>query len=216
MEQTASDLHALLAAAKEPGKYVLVGASIAGLYIRAYQRAFPGDVAALVFTNSSNRVGIVGTKGLLWEITEDEVRAAYPLRGFTKPSKPAREGEPFDRLSPELQATRLWMDVRNWERWNPETAEPTSMLSWRREFLREFDETDASPSPLGALPVVVVSSAGIASDAERRSRAGAMARLDFLSTKSVHITADGSGHEIHLFQPDRVVEGIAAAVKMVR
>ncbi|HEY7190184.1 MAG TPA: alpha/beta hydrolase, partial [Vicinamibacterales bacterium] len=216
MEQTASDLHALLAAAKEPGKYVLVGASIGGLYIRAYHRAFPGEVAGLVFTNSANRVGIVGTSGLLWEITEDAVRSAYPLRGLTKPPKPAREGEPFDRLSPELQATRLWMDVRNWERWNPETAEPTSMLSWRREFLREFDETDASPSPLGALPVVVVSSAGIASDAERRSRAGAMARLDFLSTKSVHITADGSGHEIHLFQPDRVVEGIAAAVKMVR
>jgi len=216
IEQTVSDLHALLAASKEPAPYVLVGASIAGLYIRGYQRAFPGEVAALVFTNSSNRVGIAGTSGLLWEITEDAVRSAYPLRGLPKPPKPAREGAPFDRLSPELQATRLWMDVRNWERWNPDTAEPTSILSWRREFLREFDETDASPSPLGALPVVVVSSAGIASDAERRSRAGAMARLDFLSTKSVHITADGSGHEIHLFQPDRVVEGVAAAVKMVR
>ena len=216
VEQTVSDLHALFSASKESGRYVLVGASIAGLYIRAYQRAFPGEVAGLVFTNSSNRVGIVGTKGLLWEITEDDVRSAYPLRGLTKPPKPAREGEPFDRLPPDLQAIRLWLDVRNWERFNPEAATPASMLSWRREFIREFDETDGPQPPLGALPVVVISSTGIASDAERRSRDGAMARLDVLSTNSVHITADGSGHEIHLFQPDRVVDGTARAVTMAR
>jgi pimeloyl-ACP methyl ester carboxylesterase len=218
IEQTVSDLHALLAAAKEPGKYVLVGASIAGLYIRAYQQAFPGEVAALVFTNSANRVGlsVKGKGGLIWDLTEDEIQSAYPLPASAKGPAPTREGSPFDRLSPELQAVRLWLDVRNWELWKPEAAGPKSVLSWRREFLREFDETDASPSPLRELPVVVVSSTGIASDTERRSRDGAMARLDFLSTRSMHITADGSGHEIHLFQPDRVVEGVLAAVKMVR
>ena len=129
---------------------------------------------------------------------------------------PAREGAPFDRLPQELQAVRLWFDVRSWERFKPEAMRPTSILSWRREFLREFDETDAAQPPLGKLPVVVVSSAGIASDAERRSRDGAMARLDFLSSHSLHITAEGSGHEIHLFQPDRVVEGVSKAVAMVR
>ena len=218
IEQTVADLHALLAASKEPGPYVLVGASIAGLYIRAYQRAFPGDVAALVFTNSSNRVGInaKGKAGLLWELTEEDIQSAYPLPASAKGPAPAREGSPFDRLSPDLQAVRLWLDVRNWERFKPEATRPTSMLSWRREFIREFDETDAAQPPLGMLPVVVVSSTGIASDAERRSRDGAMARLDFLSTNAVHITADGSGHEIHLFQPDRVVEGVAKAVTMIR
>jgi pimeloyl-ACP methyl ester carboxylesterase len=218
IEQTVADLHALLAASKEPGPYVLVGASIAGLYIRAYQRAFPGDVAALVFTNSSNRVGITAKSkaGLLWELTEEDIQSAYPLPASAKGPAPAREGSPFDRLSPDLQAVRLWLDVRNWERFKPEATRPTSMLSWRREFIREFDETDAGQPPLGMLPVVVVSSTGIASDAERRSRDGAMARLDFLSTNAVHITADGSGHEIHLFQPDRVVEGVAKAVTMIR
>jgi pimeloyl-ACP methyl ester carboxylesterase len=218
IEQTVADLHALLAASKEPGPYVLVGASIAGLYIRAYQRAFPGDVAALVFTNSSNRVGINAKSkaGLLWELTEEDIQSAYPLPASAKGPAPAREGSPFDRLSPDLQAVRLWLDVRNWERFKPEATRPTSMLSWRREFIREFDETDAGQPPLGMLPVVVVSSTGIASDAERRSRDGAMARLDFLSTNAVHITADGSGHEIHLFQPDRVVEGVAKAVTMIR
>ena len=218
IEQTVADLHALLAASTEPGPYVLVGASIAGLYIRAYQRAFPGDVAALVFTNSSNRVGInaKGKAGLLWELTEEDIQSAYPLPASAKGPAPSREGAPFDRLSPDLQAVRLWLDVRNWERFTPEAARPASMLSWRREFIREFDETDGAQPPLGKLPVVVVSSTGIASEAERRSRDGAMARLDFLSTNSLHITAEGSGHEIHLFQPDRVIDGIVKAVTMAR
>src|ERR1043166_1502525 len=32
----------------------------------------------------------------------------------TKGPMPTREREPFDRLSPELQAIRLWLDVRLW------------------------------------------------------------------------------------------------------
>jgi thioesterase domain-containing protein len=40
VEETASDLHALLQASGEHGPYVLVGASITGIYIQAYQRYF--------------------------------------------------------------------------------------------------------------------------------------------------------------------------------
>src|SRR5438552_15809138 len=81
VEETVSDLHALLQASGEHGPYVLVGASIAGIYIQAYQRAFPADVAALVFTNSSNRIGfeVHGKVGLIWELTESEMRPAYPM-----------------------------------------------------------------------------------------------------------------------------------------
>ena len=51
---------------------------------------------------------------------------------------------------------------------------------------------------------------------ERKSRDGAAARLDFLSSNSVHITATGSGHEIQLYQPDRVVQALRQAVSEVR
>jgi len=66
VEQTVSDLHAVLRAT-EKAPYVLVGASIGGIFIRAYQRAYSDDVAGLVFTNSSNRVGmnVKGKGGLL-------------------------------------------------------------------------------------------------------------------------------------------------------
>ncbi|MBI2686626.1 MAG: alpha/beta hydrolase [Acidobacteria bacterium] len=220
VEQTVNDLHALLRAAGEKGRFVLVGASIGGIFIRAYQHAFPDEVAALVFSNSSNRVGMMapgGKGGLLWEIFEETVRSVFPLPASVKRAAPAKEGEPFDRLPPDLQRMRLSFNVRLWEKFDPAKAGPETMLSWRKEFLREFEETeDTRVYALGQLPVVVLSSGPAATESGRQSRGGAAARLDFLSSNSVHITAAGSGHEIHLHQPDRVVQALTQVVQAVR
>lgn len=218
VEQTVADLNALLKASGEKGPYVLVGASIGGIYIRAYEHAYPSDVAGLVFTNSANRVGLVTKNGgdLLWNLSEDDIRSAYPLSETVRGPRPERVGQPFDRLPADLQATRLWFDVRRWEQFDPARTTGASNLSWRREFLREFEETDNNRQPLGALPVVVVASGPVGTEAERTSRAGAMARLDYLSSNTVHIEATGSGHEIHLFQPASVIDGISRAVSAVR
>jgi hypothetical protein len=116
-----------------------------------------------------------------------------------------------------LQKIRLWLDVRLWDKFDPSKATPDSLLSWRKEFLKEFDETEPGmKAPLGVLPVVVVSSNPPATEQARRSRDEAGPRLDFLSSNTLHITAKGSGHEIHLYQPDRVVEGVLQAVSAVR
>jgi pimeloyl-ACP methyl ester carboxylesterase len=220
VEQTIVDLHALLRAAREEGPYLLVGASIGGIFIEAYQRAYPEEVAGLVFTNSSNRIGISvkGKVGLIWDLSEDDVRSGFPLPPSVKRGpKPTREGEPFDRLPPDLQAVRLWLDVRLWERSDPAKAAPDSLLSWRKEFLKEFDETDAGKKPpLGDLPVVVLSSGPAATESGRQTRDGAAALLDFLSSNTVHLTAMGSGHEIHLYQPAVVVQAALRAVSAAR
>jgi pimeloyl-ACP methyl ester carboxylesterase len=220
VEQTITDLHTLLRAAGEKGPYLLVGASIGGIYIRAYQRAFPDEVAGLIFTNSSNRIGMMVTKdkgGLIWDLTEEDIRSVFPLPASEKRPAPTRVGEPFDRLPPDLQAIRLWLNVRLWEKSNRDKTGPESTLSWRKEFLREFTETEAGKKPpLGELPVIVLSSGPVASESERQSRSGAAARLDFLSSNTLHITATGSGHEIHLFQPDLVVQALLRALSAVR
>jgi len=216
VEQTITDLHMLLRA--EKGPFLLVGASIGGIYIRAYQRRFSDEVVGLVFTNSSNRIGrsVKAKVGLIWELTEDEIRSSFPLPSSVKGPAPTRVSEPFDRLPPALQSIRLWLEVRLWEKWEPAKTGPDSTLSWRKEFLREFEETERGSRPLGALPVIVISSGPIASDKERQSRDGAAGRLDFLSSNSLHITASGSGHEIHLYQPDVVVEALMRAIAAIR
>jgi pimeloyl-ACP methyl ester carboxylesterase len=219
VDQTIGDLHTLLRAAGERGPYLLVGASIAGIFIRAYERTFPDEVAGLVFSNSSNRIGrsVRGKASLIWDLTEDEIRSTFPLPLSAKGPAPSREDEPFDRLPPALQAVRLWLDVSLWEEWDPAKAGPESTLSWRQEFLKEFEETDPGKQhPLGELPVIVLSSSPMASESERHSRNGAAARLDFLSSNSLHIIATGSGHEIHLYQPDLVVQTILRAVSATR
>ena len=219
VEQTVSDLHVLLRAGGEKGRFVLAGASVGGIFIRAYQRTFPEEVAAMVFLNSSNRIAMPvpgGKGGLLWDLTEETLRSAFPLPASAKGATPAKEHAPFDRLPPDLQKVRLQFNLRLWEKFDPEKESPVSMLSWRKEFLREFDETkDPTSYVLGELPVVVVSDAA-ATPSERGDRSGAAAQLNFLSSNTAHIIATGSGHEIHLHQPDRVTEALMKAVLAVR
>jgi len=196
-----------------------VGASIGGIFIQAYQHAYPADVAALVFTNSSNRIGmqVKNKVGLIWELSEEELRSAYPLPASARDPAPTSEGEPFDRLPSDLQKVRLQLDVRLWEKSDPSKARPDSLLSWRKEFLREFDETEPGKKPpLGSLPVIVIASEPVAPEPVRRSRGEAAPRLDYLSSNRLHVTATGSGHEIHLYQPARVIEGITRAISVVR
>jgi len=204
--------------AGEKGPYLLVGASIGGPFIQAYRRAYPDEVAALVFTNSSNRVGfrVKEKTALLWDLSEDDLRSGFPLPPTPRGPKPTREGDPFDRLPPDLQAVRLWLDVRLWESSDPAKATPDSLLSWRKEFLRELDEAGGSKPPLGDLPVVVLSSGPAATESQRHTREGAAALLNFLSSNTVHMVAAGSGHEIHLYQPDMVVQAVLRAVSAVR
>jgi len=220
VEETVNDLHNLLYASGEHGPYVLVGASIGGIFIQAFQRTFPSDVAALVFTNSANRVGfaVKDRGGLIWDLSEEELRSAFPLPPSVKRDPPpTREEEPLDRLPSDLQKIRLWLDLRLWEKSDPSKARPDFLLSWRKEFLREFDETDSGKKPpLGSLPVVVVASDPVAPESAHRSRDKAAPRLDYLSSNTLHITAAGSGHEIHIYQPDRVIEGITHALSAVR
>ena len=218
VEQTVADLHAALSRAGEKGPYILVGASVGGAFVRAYQRSFPGDVASLVFTNSANRIGLktAGKGDLIWKLSEDEIRSAYPLPASAKGPEPTHEGAPFDRLPTELQATRLWLDRRYWERWNPTTTSADAILSWRKEFLREFEEANGASLPLGRLPVVVVASDPAQARSECASRSTAASCLDYLSANTIHITAAGSGHEIHLYQPDTLVKALLKVIDAVR
>jgi len=227
VEQTIDDLHLLLKAAGEPSPYLMVGASIGGIFARAYQHAFPNEVAGLVFTNSAHRVGlsVKDKAGLIWDLSEVEIRSGYPLPPSVKRGPaPTREGPPFDRLSPELQAVRLAFDLRRWEQWDPAKVGPESTLSWRKEFLREFDETcSGEQSPLGRLPLIVISSDPRPEPLGPEQRSGrpcprddAGRGLDLLSSNSVYVVAAGSGHEIHLFQPDVVVQALGRGVQAVR
>ena len=52
-DHIAAELHGLLAAAGIDGPIVLMGHSIAGIYIRDYATKYPADVAGLIFVDGS-------------------------------------------------------------------------------------------------------------------------------------------------------------------
>jgi len=155
-----------------------------------------------------------GVNGLLWDLSEEQIRRAFPLPQPTGPA-PSREGDPFDRLPADVQATRLQFDVARWKKRQGGGEGPASMLSWRREFLREFDETE-SGTALAALPVVVISSDPIVANSATRTRDGMAARLAFLSANTTFVVAAGSGHEIHLYQPETVARAIDSMAVAIR
>jgi pimeloyl-ACP methyl ester carboxylesterase len=62
----ADDLHALLAAAGEPGPYVLVGHSMAGLMTRAFISAHPDEVQGLVLIDAADPSAIGIPEARIW------------------------------------------------------------------------------------------------------------------------------------------------------
>jgi pimeloyl-ACP methyl ester carboxylesterase len=54
VDEVVEDLRAWLKASREKAPFVLVGHSIAGLYARRFVTQFPGEVAGLVFVDSSH------------------------------------------------------------------------------------------------------------------------------------------------------------------
>jgi pimeloyl-ACP methyl ester carboxylesterase len=67
------DLHGLLAAAKVPGQYLLVGHSAGGLLVQAYAAAYPGEVAGVVALNPVPPWGQWSTRGFS-KMTSEERR----------------------------------------------------------------------------------------------------------------------------------------------
>lgn len=77
VKQEVRELHALLAAAKIPGPYVMTGHSIGGVLVRLYAEEFPNDVSGVVLaasTHESARLGVIG-KG--WVRVREDPSNAY-------------------------------------------------------------------------------------------------------------------------------------------
>jgi pimeloyl-ACP methyl ester carboxylesterase len=206
----ASDLHALLTAAREPAPYVMVGASRGGLLVRGYLAAYPDEVAGFVFIDPSTEdrlyVMVGGKPMAVAEMTAEQVRSTVPTRTVRIPRRPVQKGAPFDALPPELYRQRLLLDERLIAAL-PETLTPDQFARYQeqeRALLASLLATRKAGTPLGNRPTIVLSR-GSERDAGRESSHKALANL---STNSRHSVILGSGHEIHLFHPRAVINAI--------
>jgi len=218
VEQTMDDLHLLLHTASIPPPYVLVGASIGGMYVRAYQRRYPNEVVGMVFVDATPeedlqyRVNGRDKPGLA--MTYDEMKAVYEpyIKNPPAPqSLPTEVGEPYDRLPHDLQGARLWAQ----RKWFANIDMPHSWItaaSWGQEFSALRKLRLAHPYVLGDLPLIVLSR-GLRTDAVLRERE---AELATLSRRAQQRIAEKSDHEIHLYQPELVAKSIRDVIAMAK
>jgi pimeloyl-ACP methyl ester carboxylesterase len=217
VEQTMDDLHLLLRKAGIPPPYVLVGASLGGIYARAYQRRYPEEVAGLVLDDPTSDEGlgyrVDGKAKLIYEMSAQEMRQTFKplLRDGWHQEMPTELGEPLDRLPKDLQVARLWAS-RKFVAENDIYQEMVTVESWRQEFIALRRERLSQKHPLGNLPLIVLGRKQ--SDWETRRRH--LAELKGLSSAGKLIVADDSGHEIHLSRPDLVVRAIREVVTAAR
>lgn len=184
----AEDLHALLYAAQIPAPYLLAGHSLGGLIVRFYHHLYPTEVAALVLIESAHE--------------EQRERLAAALTPEAAGEHPA--------IAQYRTALRVnWADPMA----NPEGIDNVANTAYMSRC-----------ADLGDLPLVVVSRGraeapdGFPPDlAAARERAWRQMQCELaaLSSRSLHIIAERSGHLINHDQPELIVEGIHQAVALL-
>ena len=217
VEQTIDDLHLLLRKAGIKPPYVLVGASLGGIYTRAYQRRYPDEVVGLVLDDPTSDEGlgyrVDGKDKLIHEMSAQDMRKNFEplLRKGWRQEAPAAVEEPHDRLPKELQGAWLWA-ARKFVADNDVYQALISAESWRQEFIALRNERLRQKHSLGDLPLIVLGRKQ--SDWEKRQQH--LAELKELSSAGKLVIAKDSGHEIHLYRPELVVQAIKEVVTTIR
>jgi pimeloyl-ACP methyl ester carboxylesterase len=220
----AGELHALLGAAGVSGKIVLMGHSIAGMYIRAYASRYPEQVAGLVFVDSStplqNRDPRLntgqGTGMPLWESIL-QMRAAAIVG--------------YPRLKGECATPEAGADVKLDRTMASMLGEDLCRVHYKA-VQAEYDGFDASgqetvhTGPFGDLPILVISADTTKEISSPSPTArelefantwdGMQENLKNLSTRGRRIIAKGSGHNITLERPDVMEREVPQFIEMIR
>ena len=226
-EQVATTLHQLLQTAGVPGPYVLVGHSAGGEYIRAFERQYPANVVGLVFVDSSHESQALRYPPKFLEYTKYQTTSMKVCQ-FLSPFGVIRVARLWDTLIPEaLLSSDIGDAVMS-------TLYRTGYCKANYEEIVVFGSPGqpGEPGSLGDLPLIVLS-AGALYDAIPESVVTAMGGPDVLaqvvqvhdelqkelvglSTQGKLVIAEKSGHEIHWYQPELVIDAIQEIVEQVR
>lgn len=187
------DLHALLQAAGVEGPYVMVGHSLGGLLIRAYAHAWPGQVAGLVLVDATSERDLSEFEAAR-ESTVSQIDAALAA---------SRPGVPVIGM-PAGTSAEVQMAF---------TPEVLRGVKAEFEALARLDAATpppGGPGALGDLPLIVIRRGRTMSppnEADLNHRKN-QEELAGLSSNSVLIVAENSGHVIPLDEPQVVADAV--------
>jgi pimeloyl-ACP methyl ester carboxylesterase len=215
-DHIATELHGLLVAAGIDGPVVLMGHSIAGMYIREYATRYPKEVAGLIFVDGSTplqtrnpafKVHYSGgsTPWLSRLVSEAELTMGIPrLSGVCSQSFPG-----FDPRAAQLEAEDQCH------------SRPGAVAGELASFDSSGEET-VHTGPYGALPILIFSQDPVkaATDGEPADIAAVWNQmqedLKKLSTRSRRIVARGSPHYIQLVRPELIEREVPVFIEQIR
>jgi pimeloyl-ACP methyl ester carboxylesterase len=217
-DHIAAELHGLLLQANVAGPIVLMGHSIAGIYMRAYATRYPEDLAGLVFVDGSTPMQQDnpafkgdGAGGLPPEYILLVGKAAFIV------------GVP--RLMGKCSSTTPGLDDRTSQMQAEDFCElhVDSSISEVRSMEQSGLETVHS-GPYGALPILIFSHDPAKSmsteNASQKKVEAAWSQmqedLKKLSTRSRRIIAKNSSHYIQIDRPDLIEKEVPLFIQQIR
>jgi pimeloyl-ACP methyl ester carboxylesterase len=193
-QDAASDLRALLSAAKESTPYVMVGHSYGGMVARLYASTYPDDVSALVLIDALTEGLQEAETPEQWAVQrvlmEGDISESVALYPDLERIDPDRS---FDQVRAAPQLRPLPLIILSADRpWGPQIP---SMIAE------------------GRLPANVPTDFGYVTDSAQKVPQKKLAQL---VPNAKHITNTNSGHEIHKERPQLVIDAIREVVDAVR
>ena len=233
MKQIAYELHTALMKADIKGPYVLVGQSIGGLLIRTFAAQYPEKVAGMVLVDSTHEDGLFSINGKLQRMRETSQNRTIPpiqttisaadkvlsleerqqAENFLKQIGPPKV-EP--RLPPDIQQVRLWALAQ------PQHYVADNDPYWGEEFAEIYAARQTQEYPLGDIPLIVLIAGKndkvppnvSVEQWEKFNEEKRQQKMDLaaLSRNSKFVIDEKSGHEIHLDNPELVIDAIRQVV----
>ncbi|MGA8528720.1 MAG: alpha/beta hydrolase [Acidobacteriaceae bacterium] len=215
-DHIAAQLHGLLQAAGVTGPIVLMGHSIAGMYIRDYATHYPDQVKGLIFVDAST------------PLQNRDPALAPAMRPGGPPLRKVLITQALFVLGiprwmggckgnfPQLPLARARLQSE--ERCHLVVSSPAGEST---NFDRSGEET-IHTGPYGDLPILILTSdpaKGLAQHEPPNMRAAwdrMQANLKNLSTRSRQIIARNSGHYIQLERPDLIDREVPLFIQQIR
>lgn len=205
-DHIAHELHKLLFQANISGPFVLMGHSVAGIYMRDYIKHYPSEVAGIVFvdsvTPSMSAHNGLNRSLLMTRIGRPVFILGIPrLIGICSKPKPG-----FDARTGVLQREDLC---------HTEYGPVLNELEGREQ----SDQQTAGTGPYGTLPILILShdpaqrqwQKQLGNDWDQTQE-----NLKKLSAHSRRIIAKGSGHYVMFDRPDLIEREVPAFIEQIR
>ncbi len=219
-KQICFELHTALHNAGIKAPYIFVGQSFGGFLVRAFARYYPNEVAGMVLVEAvqeDERI-FMGSDTPMRIRQFATGRTLPTVQPFFKPVSTNKEAAtldsaiefPLNKLSPALQRVQIWAQSQPAYR-DAAMAE----MDWSPEDVADmYKHKDELSYKLGNIPLIVLTKGSGGYDeradsaeleTERLRLQGALAHL---SANSKHIIDYNSGHNIHLEDPQAVIDAI--------